>query len=542
MLMGLGAMAQSTYTMITSQSSLNAGDKVLLVGFNDDGQAYVMSYQKSNNRHAVAVDVNGDVIVTSVATDPSSQTEPFELTVGGGTGAWTFFDELNNGYLYAPGGGNYLKTQSTNDNKGQWTLSNDGDGFVPVSNGDAEQNIMRYNPNTQNNSPLFGCYKPSSSINGLVYIFKAGGAPVINPEPSNYPTDVTALVDGVDVYVIWEDATGAQLPSKYLVLASTGNITVPVDGVPVPDSDLAKNVAYGVNMAVFSGLQPFTTYHFAIFPYTNSGANIDYKTDGNYPTAEVTTEQTYFFVQEDFDDGLGVFTAYDMYGDQSWHQATYQGTTYANMNGYAGGASNQNEDWLISPLVHCDFEDVWMEFSTAMKFDGNPLEVLISVDYDGQSEPTEATWFNITDVFDFSTGNYEWVESGNVELWGLLHQNGVSGHPDFHVAFVYTSTTSAASSWEIDYVYIRSEGTVSVDDYSQAEFSVYPNPASDMVSFNLERDAQVSVFDVTGRMVGTMNMAAGQGQYRVANFENGVYFLSIRYADGKQEVARFVKF
>jgi hypothetical protein len=63
-----------------------------------------------------------------------------------------------------------------------------------------------------------------------------------------------------------------------------------------------------------------------------------------------------------------------------------------------------------------------------------------------------------------------------------------------------------------------------------------------MVSFNLESDAQVNIFDMTGRMVSTMSMAAGQGQYSVANLENGVYFLNIRYYDGKTAAARFVKF
>ena len=52
-LMGMSMMAQSTYTMIASESELNAGDKVLLVGYNADGQAFVMSYQKTNNRHAI---------------------------------------------------------------------------------------------------------------------------------------------------------------------------------------------------------------------------------------------------------------------------------------------------------------------------------------------------------------------------------------------------------------------------------------------------------------------------------------------------------
>ena len=99
MLMGLGAMAQSTYTKVTSESELNAGDKVLLVGIDDNGQAWAMSYQKPNNRKALAVTMNDNAIVTTVATDPSSQTEPYEITIGGQAGAWPFFDELNNGFM-----------------------------------------------------------------------------------------------------------------------------------------------------------------------------------------------------------------------------------------------------------------------------------------------------------------------------------------------------------------------------------------------------------------------------------------------------------
>ena len=537
-LMGLGAMAQSTYTKVTSESALNVGDQVLLVGIDDNGQAWAMSYQKSNNRKALAVTMNGDVIVTTVATDPSSQTEPYEITVGGQAGAWTFFDGLTNGYLYAPGGGNYLKTQSANDEKGQWTLSVDGEGFVPISNGGVEQNIMRYNPNTQNNDPLFGCYKPSSSISGLVYIFKAGGSATPDPEPSNYPTNVWASVVGTDVTIHWTDAVGGQLPAKYLVVGSMGNITVPTDGVPVADDELTLNVNYGVQQASFSGLDGNTTYHFAIFPYTNGGIYIDYKTDGNYPTAQVTTEEVFTLLDEDFDNDLGMFTAYSVSGEQEWHQASYNNITYANMNGYASGAAHANEDWLISPEIPFDrtYDAYMLEFRTAMKFDGNPLRVKVSCDFTG-GEPSDGNWEDITDYFEFSTGDYTWVESGRFDISNeLTNQLGF-----FHIAFVYTSTDEAASSWEIDYVKLTGENGVAVDEAVVSAFNVYPNPANEMVSFNLVNDAQVSVFDVTGRMVSTKSMVAGEAKCSVARLKNGVYFLNVRYTDGKQEVARFVK-
>ena len=535
LLLSVSGFAQTTYTMVNSAAQLEPG-QYILVGYDNEGQAFVMSYQKSNNRHALTIDENGGVITATVATDPSQQDLPFEFTLDGAPGAWTIYDPLNNGYLYAPGGGNYLRTQTDLNDNGRWTIT-DGDegGMVPVSNGGVEQCYMRYNIT----STLFGCYKESSNVAATVYFFKAGGAAQPDPEPSNYPTQFTAAPDGVDVYVVWQDATGAQLPSKYLVLASTGNITVPVDGSPVPDSDLAKNVPYGINGVVFEGLEPNTTYHFAIFPYTNSGSNIDYKTDGAYPTAEATTEEVYVLLYEDFNDGLGVFFAFDAYGDQTWHQGTHQGTTYANMNGYADGAAHQNEDWLYGYAEipnGLGFDEIWVEFSNAMKFEGDPLRVAISTDYDGVSDPSDFEWEDITDAFDYSTGNYEWVESGALDVSDIV------GNHSFYIAFIYTSSDEAAASWEIDYVKVTGQHLTAVNENAATTVGVYPNPASAQVSFTLDSDAQVSVFDMTGRMVREMNATAGEAQLNVSELENGVYFVNFRYANGTTAVAKFVKF
>ena len=538
LLLSLSGIAQTTYTMVNSASQLEAGAKYVLVGYDNDGQAFIMSYQKSNNRHALAIDEAGGVITATVATDPSQQDAPFEFTLDGAPGAWTIYDPLNNGYLYAAGGGNYLRTQTDLTDNGRWTIT-DGDegGMVPVSNGGVEQCYMRYNIT----STLFGCYKESSNVAAPVYFFKAGGAAEPDPEPSNYPTDFYYLGVGTDIILTWTDATGAQLPHKYLVLASTGNITVPTDGTPVADGILAKNVPYGTQVAEFTGLQGGTTYHFAIFPYTNSGANIDYKTDGDYPTLTATTEEIYTLLFEDFDEDLGVFTAYDMYGDQGWHQGSYQGTTYAVCNGYANQTYNENEDWLISPAISSNgYQDAILSFRTAMKFDGAPLQVKVSVDYDGQSEPTDFDWVDITDAFDFSTGNYEWVESGDVDIWGILDGYAL-GYPDFYVAFVYKSSSESASSWEIDYVKVVSYGAEAVEENNQT-IGLYPNPACEQVSFMLENDAQVSIFDMTGRKVSETNVAAGQAQLDVNELVNGVYFVNFRFVDGTSAVSKFVKF
>ena len=61
------------------------------------------------------------------------------------------------------------------------------------------------------------------------------------------------------------------------------SIKVPIDGVPISNSSLAYNVNQGLQAQVISGMYAGTTYYFKIYPYTNSGTEINYKTDGSIP-------------------------------------------------------------------------------------------------------------------------------------------------------------------------------------------------------------------------------------------------------------------
>ena len=540
LLLSVSGIAQTTltFTKVNSASELEVGTSYLIVGYDDNLGYCAMSYQKSNNRHAIQVTEAGGSISLTPASNPDSQTEAFQFILMGSNGAWEFYDPLREGYLYAASSSaNQLKTQSTNNANGQWAIVFNPDGTAEVTaQGENTRNIMRFNENSSNGSPLFSCYNSGSSINVPVSLYKVGGTPTPPVPPCAYPTNfAVSHVDGVDVTLGWVDAP---CDVRYLVLASTGYITVPTNGVPVSDGSLAKNVGNGIQTVTFSGLEGNTTYDFAIFPYTGSGANILYLTDEPYPMATATTENIEYLLYEDFENGLGVFTAYDAYGDQNWHQGTYQGTTYANMNGYAEGAPHQNEDWLISPSINIPsgiYEELQFDFRTAKKFEGPDLQVLVSMDYDGEGEPSEYTWLNITDVFDFSTGDYEWVESGVFVIDEIL-----PGH--YHFAFLYTSTNEAAASWEIDYVKLIGKGTTSVNENNIQSVSLYPNPAREQVSFTLESDAQVSVFDVMGRKVTEINAVAGEAQLNVSQLENGVYFVNVRYANGSTAVSKFVKY
>ena len=107
-----------------------------------------------------------------------------------------------------------------------------------------------------------------------------GESPTTNPEPSNH---VTSFSIGREITITWTDAvTGSQAPDGYLIKMSSSSyssISDPVDGTFESTSNTKKYVSYGVQTATMSPLSGSSTYYIKIFPYTNSGANIDYKTD-----------------------------------------------------------------------------------------------------------------------------------------------------------------------------------------------------------------------------------------------------------------------
>lgn len=114
-----------------------------------------------------------------------------------------------------------------------------------------------------------------------------------DPEPTNHATGFSASANSAgQITLIWTDATGDQLPAGYVVKASATSfedITAPVNGEEETSGIFVKIISYGVGEAVFGELDGSTTYYFKIWPYTNSGVDITYKTDGTIPSASATT-------------------------------------------------------------------------------------------------------------------------------------------------------------------------------------------------------------------------------------------------------------
>lgn len=388
-------------------------------------------------------------------------------------------------------------------------------------------------------------YHENNVTGGMVYyddfsVTLAG----ISPEPTNYPTDFTALASGIAINLDWTDATGDQLPNGYLVLASTeDNITAPTDGAPVEDDiDLsdgsgALNIAYDIEMCSFGNLSGNTPYYFKIYSYTNGGADIDYKNDGTAPAATATTADLDIIEAENFDQGWGNWQRVNVIGAEEWEIDDIHGvggTPCAKISGYVG-QTHENEDWLISPPMDFDgYTSETLSFQTAMNYTGPDLEVKISNDYDG-SDPTTATWNDLEYIQ--SPGSWDWTPSGEINVSNLDGEN-------VYIGFKFTSTNDESATWEVDEIMITGAEILGIGEKNtiEANVNIYPNPASDKVFISSDKNypLSVNIYSLLGTKVLEEISFTGEGSIDIGNINGGIYLLHFTDENGNTAIRKLV--
>lgn len=365
-----------------------------------------------------------------------------------------------------------------------------------------------------------------------------------DPEPSNYPSAFVAVGNGLDIKTTWADATGTNLPGGYLVLISkTNSFTAPIDGTFVAD-DLdfsdgkgSKNVAFGQQKYTFAGLDSLTMYYVAIYPYSNTGIYADYKTDGSVPSSSASTAAVNFFYNFNTTD-LSPWTQYSVKCDTLMWKIDPHGFgqgSCAKMSGYSGSAV-ENEDWLISPALNLAFTgDAKLQFYSAFKYTGNPLMVLVSNDYQS-GDPNNATWTDLSPQATFSTGDFVYAPSGYIPL-------GTTGQSNVHIAFKYTCTASAASTWEVDNVTITSNSKNGITPANKAlQCKLYPNPASDkaVVDFPAQGSYLLKIYNPQGSLLQIQQAHGNRAELDLSQLSPAVYTLSIS-GDLQQSLKLLVK-
>jgi Family of unknown function (DUF5689) len=359
-------------------------------------------------------------------------------------------------------GGNFFKSISFQTLDGSQAFS------VPV---DQTSLFINYEPGRKVLIKMDGLYTDTNDggkrIGGL-FANSSGGAEVGRLPFSQFRTSVQKSCKVVNEDVLVQHVTLADLNTDAYI-----NKLVEVDNVQFDNAAIASTY-YDVNndLGGATNLNLTDIDGNSVIFRTSSFANFSAKpvATGRGTIRGVLTKfgTTYQFMvrsindinltgarftpllNEGFNSGLNGWVGYSVVGPQVW---TYS-ATFGNPGGMAKMSGFQstnvaNEDWLISPAQDLSaLTTASLSFDNAYKFAGDPIVALISNNYTS-GDPTLATWTVLSGAV-LSTGNYIYANSGNLDISAFAG----AGNTNVRIAFKYTSSSTAASTWEIDNVKI----------------------------------------------------------------------------------------
>ena len=178
--------------------------------------------------------------------------------------------------------------------------------------------------------------------------------------------------------------------------------------------------------------------------------------DGTEGGEEKPETQATTFLKETFATSLGSFTTQQIVGDFPWKFEEYNGKGYAKVSGFANGASQDAESWLISP-----------EFNLS-----NATKAFIAFDYVINKGDASAAATNhlvvITDNYTGDVATTEWTAipfgAVNDNTWNFKSVSNVKvpesmiGKSKVVIAFKYLSSTANSSTWEMNNLVISGDG------------------------------------------------------------------------------------
>jgi hypothetical protein len=181
------------------------------------------------------------------------------------------------------------------------------------------------------------------------------------------------------------------------------------------------------------------------------------------PLCSITTPSTNpsaQYLTKDFNDNSitsGGWTSYTVTNTQvNWAVSNFSTTPtpFAKISGFVGGGNTLSENWLISPAIDLSTaSSPYLAFSTAAKYPGNLLEVLVSTDYT-TGIPSSATWTNLAGSYTLSpapqTGGYVWTASGKVDL--STYKTTAT-----RIAFKYSSSPQGSTTYELDDIVVQQD-------------------------------------------------------------------------------------
>ncbi len=225
-------------------------------------------------------------------------------------------------------------------------------------------------------------------------------------------------------------------------------------------------------------------------------------------------------------------------GTRDWISKEYDGNKYAQFSSY--NSEEANVGWLVTPALDMsNFTDASFSFDVNVGYWTHAgLTVHISTDYNG-SDVTAATWDDITSNFTIPTeptGGYgDFGSAGSMDISSYVGNTA-------YIAFKYTGDDNAGetTTFQVDNVVV--EGTMAIDEVDNSSVSIYPNPTSSTITINNDnRISRLVISNCAGQRIMEMDDVNKTTELNVANFSNGIYFITLTEENGAVKTTRFMK-
>lgn len=154
---------------------------------------------------------------------------------------------------------------------------------------------------------------------------------------------------------------------------------------------------------------------------------------------------------EDDSETSGGWSIAQVIGADTWTVGFF-GSNALKIQNWDGTNNNACESWFISPEVDLtDSPSASVSFDNDVNYTGDPLQLLVSIDYPGSGNPsTVGTWVDMTSLvsWDPVTNDWGFHNSGDIDLTQFIGNT-------IYIAFKYTGSTSDGSTWELDNISIN---------------------------------------------------------------------------------------
>ena len=148
------------------------------------------------------------------------------------------------------------------------------------------------------------------------------------------------------------------------------------------------------------------------------------------------------------------------------------------------------------------------------------------------------------------SGNW-YVAGTSVPEWLSVAPTTGSGNQDITFSALSNNTEDDSRVAVVRFIYtlslrvellVKQDAATGIVDVAEIMTNLYPNPVTDLLTFDMEGSFLYTVYDASGRTVMRGHLSANDNTLSVSNLESGIYYVRFNEEKtGKTTVAKFVK-